>query len=135
MNNLVEMIKKHEGLRLKPYRDPEGILTIGYGRNLEDKGISEKEAEILLQNDIKRAEADLKQVIPEIRKINIERFNVLVDMIFNLGINRFKKFKKMIKAIKTKNYEKAAEEMLNSKWAGQVKGRALELAEIMKKGE
>lgn len=135
MSNLIEMIKRHEGLRLWPYKDTEGVLTIGYGRNLDDIGISEKEAEILLQNDIMRAEDDLHQVLPENRTMDIARYNVLVNMMFNLGINRFKGFKRMIRAVKEKNYEKAAEEMLDSKWAGQVKGRATELAEIMRKGE
>lgn len=134
MKQLLMMIKSHEGLRLKPYKDTEGILTIGYGRNLEDVGITEKEAEILLQNDIVRAEHDLIKVMPDVKKMNVVRYYVLVDMMFNLGFNGFNGFKRMIKAIKEKDYQKAADEMLDSKWAGQVKGRATELAEMMKTG-
>ena len=64
----------------------------------------------------------------EVRKV------VLVDMCYNLGINRFLGFKKMLAAVKEGNYDTAADEMLNSKWATQVKGRAVELAQLMREG-
>ena len=54
MESMIGMLKRHEGLRLKPYQDTIGKLTIGYGRNLDDRGISKEEAEYLLRNDISR---------------------------------------------------------------------------------
>jgi lysozyme len=110
-NRLREMLIRHEGLALKPYLCTAGRLTIGVGRNLDDVGISELEARLMLSNDIAR-----------------------VNMIFNLGISRFKGFKKMIAAIVVGNFERAAEEMLNSKWADQVGPRARELARMMRMG-
>ena len=58
---LVEQIKKHEGLELKPYTDTVGKTTIGIGRNLDDVGITEREAEFLLMNDIGRANDEAKK--------------------------------------------------------------------------
>lgn len=131
---LIEMIKRHEGLRLKPYRDTVGILTIGYGRNLEDVGISEDEAELMLQNDIAGARKRLEEIFTAASTLSGPRYNVLVDMIFNLGPGGFMGFRKMRKAVEEGDFERAAQEMLDSKWAVQVKGRAEELARMMRQG-
>lgn len=127
------MIMRHEGLRLKPYTDSTGHLTIGYGRNLTN-GISKREAETMLDHDIARAQQDLYEVEPEALNLSAWRYYVLVDMMFNLGRKRFSSFKKMLKAIREGNHLKVAQEMLDSKWAEQVKGRAVELALIMREG-
>ena len=131
---VAQLIKKHEGLRLKPYRCPAGKLTIGYGRNLDDSGISPSEAEALLYNDIQTCYAACVK-FGFWNRLNAARQAVLLDMCFNLGISRLKQFKKMLAALTRGNYENAAKEMLDSAWARQVKTRAQELAEIMKKGE
>jgi lysozyme len=128
----IELIKKHEGLRLSPYKCTSGKLTIGYGRNIEDNGISKQEAEIMLFNDISSCEGELDLKIPIWRDLSEPRRAVLVNMVFNLGYPRFSKFKKMLKAIKEKDFNRAAAEMLDSRWARQVGNRAIELAEIMK---
>lgn len=126
-----EMIRRHEGESLKPYRCSEGKLTIGVGRNLDDVGISKEESDMLFS-------ADLQDAIIEARSFSFfkdlsdVRKSVIVDMIFNLGLPRFSKFKKMLKAIETGDYNAAAFEMLNSKWANQVGYRAEELADMMK---
>lgn len=130
---LRELLIKHEGLRLKPYVDTVGKLTIGVGRNLDDVGISKDEALFMLDNDIEKCEAELKQFdwfnnLDEVRQI------VLLDMAFNLGIPRLLKFKKTIQYIQDCDFENAAKEMLDSIWAKQVKGRALELSEMMRTG-
>jgi len=128
----IELIKKHEGLRLRPYKCSAGKLTIGYGRNIEDSGISKQEAEIMLCNDISSCESELDLNIPIWRGLSEPRRAVLINMVFNLGYPRFSKFKKMLKAIKDKDFNRAAAEMLDSRWARQVGNRAIELAEIMK---
>jgi lysozyme len=118
-----ELIIKHENLKLKPYKDSVGKLTIGVGRNLEDVGISKNEALYLLENDIKRSEKELKEIFENFDELPEQVKIVLIDMIFNLGKSRFLKFKKMIKAIKEEDFKRAAEEAKNSKWCRQVKSR------------
>ena len=136
-NLLVNLLKKHEGLKLKPYKDSVGKLTIGYGRNLDDVGISEYEANMLLLNDIGKAAKDLNRIFGDslLNSIGYVRYSVLVNMMFNLGYRRFISFEKMIAAVKAHNYETAADEMIDSKWAGQVGDRSTELAELMRNGE
>lgn len=128
------LIALHEGCKLKPYLDTEGIETIGYGRNLKDRGISLSEAEFLLNNDIDIARQDLVRNVPCFRHLSAERQAVLVDMSVNLGINRLLGFVKFLKALAKGDYETASKEMLDSKWAEQVGERAQRLAEIMETG-
>jgi lysozyme len=135
MSALEETIKRHEGYRAKPYQDLEGVWTIGFGRNLEDRGIREDEALLMLRNDIREAEGHLLRLFAEeSREWTERRWNALVNMMFNLGATSFSGFKKMIEAIRAEDWDTAAEEMLDSKWAKQVKGRALELAEMVRNG-
>ncbi|MCE7657278.1 glycoside hydrolase family protein [Vibrio fluvialis] len=128
-----QLIKKHEGLRLKPYRCSNQKLTIGYGRNLQDNGISQQEAENLLQHDLDAAVKEA-ETLPYFASLNKARQAVIVDMIFNLGLPRFGMFKKMIAAIEQQLWHVAANEMLNSRWARQVGKRAKTLSEMMRTG-
>lgn len=129
-----ELLIRHEGLRLKPYRCTAGKLTIGVGRNLEDSGISGDEAMVMLANDIAKARKSLS-VYTWFDGLSIVRKNVCISMVFNLGIKGFSRFKWMINCITRENYEGAADEMLNSKWAAQVGTRAYELSEMMRDGQ
>ena len=131
---MVDQLIEHEGLRLKPYRCSVGKLTLGYGRNLGDKGITEEEARCLLKNDISECIADLQKIfdgrfwnLPEI----VQR--VMVDMRFNLGSTGFKGFKKMIAAVKAEDFAQAALEMKDSKWFVQVGQRGKTLVAMMRK--
>jgi len=154
MTKLEELLIKHEGLRLKPYRCPAGRLTVGVGRNLDDIGISKDEikhigkslndikltgitkedAMYLLKNDINRCINELKDIFgDEFFEYPEEIRFVLIDMIFNLGKPRFKSFKKMIKAVKDKNYKEMIIQMRDSKWCRQVKLRCYGLIRIVKK--
>lgn len=128
-----ELIKKHEGLRLKPYKCTAGKLTIGYGRNIEDNGISAYEADMLLNDDIQNCYAQCIK-FPFWNKLNEVRQAVLLDMCYNLGFARLNGFKKMLKALGRLDYKTAAKEMLDSKWARDVKSRSTELAELMMSG-
>lgn len=132
---VIAQLKRQEGLRLKPYRCSAGKLTIGYGRNLEDNGISREEAEEMLANDVDAAERAVRGRYSWFEKLNKERQAVIINMVFNLGIDGFDKFRKTIGYIERGDFENAGEEMLTSNWAKQVGGRAKELSEIMKKGE
>lgn len=128
---LFEMLKKHEGYRLKPYTDTEGYLTIGIGRNLSTQGISALEAELMCLNDIGEAQKQIRSHFPWFDKLSLPRQRALLDMSF-MGIGKMMQFDKMIEAIVNGDYYTASMEMLHSKWAKQVGVRAMDLAAIMR---
>lgn len=134
MSKLIEQLKVHEGLRLKPYQCTAGKWTIGYGRNLEDNGITKYEAEILLTHDVAAIIDQLSQSIDGWRCLDGPRKAVLINMAFNLGVSGLMKFKKTIKYIALKMYTEASIEMMDSKWARQLPDRALELSAQMDLG-
>ena len=129
---LADQLIKHEGLRLKPYHCPAGKLTIGIGRNLEDKGITEKEAVMLFENDIQECIQDLGTLFQKFDQLPESVQRVLVDMRFNLGPNRFRHFKKMIAAVKNQDFIQAAAEMKDSRWYSQVGQRSRTLVKMMR---
>ena len=153
---LMEKLIAHEGLRLQVYKDSLGIATIGIGRNLEapgitpeelewmdipnmdtiyQYGISEADAMYLAQNDVQIVEEELLRSHPCVENLDAVRQLVLVDMAFNMGVPRLGKFKKMWAAIHENNFDEAAKEMLDSRWANQVKSRSTKLAHAMHTGE
>ena len=134
LTRLRESLKHHEGKRLKPYKDSVGVLTIGYGRNLDHVGISEAEAEALLDNDIRSAYQSALRVVPTLPLLTDARQEVVVEMTFNLGATRFGKFTKTLALIDARDWTKAALEMLDSRWAEQVGQRASTLSEKFRKG-
>ena len=135
---LQEQLIRHEGLRLKPYYCPAGHLTIGVGRNLEAKGITRAEAMTMLDNDIQAASDDVKAILAafdiQVWKLNRPRQDALINMAFNIGRRSLMGFKKMFAAIKAEDFEKAAVEMLDSKYAEDVRERAVELSMQLKTG-
>lgn len=130
-DNLRALLVKHEGLRLKPYKCSAGKVTIGVGRNLDDVGITEFEANLMLNNDITRVQNECLREFAWIKSLDQVRQDVVFSMVFNLGMPRFKGFKKFIEALRVQNYAKAADEMLSSLWAQQVGLRAQELSDMM----
>lgn len=138
MNEYIrQQLVRHEGLRLKPYHDNANPprLTIGVGRNLDDVGISQDEADLMLNNDIARAIKDLNDHLDWWNSLDEARRGVLLNMTFNMGISRLLKFQKMLAALQTGDYQKAADEMTNSEWYKQVGVRALELVNQMRTGD
>jgi lysozyme len=133
-DRLKKTLRRHEGARHLPYFDTEGKLTIGVGHNLDDRQISARAIDLILEDDITDAIGDLDR-FSWFHEQNMVRKQALIMMCFNLGINRLLGFKRMIAAIKRGDYSAAADEMLDSKWAAQVHGRANELARIMRDGE
>lgn len=129
---LSAQLRFHEGEPLKVYIDPLGIPTIGVGRNLRDKGISKKESEYLLQNDIDECLDDLNRQFPWFASLSTNRQHVLIDMRFNLGMKGLLGFVNTLKFIADGKYDAAAGNMLASKWADQVGDRAKRLAYMMK---
>ena len=127
---LVDRLEQDEDVRLKPYTDTAGKITIGCGRNLTDCGISLPESRILLANDIAACLTDLEQ-IDWFRHLSDVRQRVIVNMRFNLGLLGLYNFKKMIGHLERGRYTSAAREMLESTWAQQVGARADRLAVMM----
>ena len=132
MSKLEDMLIRHEGLKLMPYHCTAGKLTIGIGRNIQDRGINEAEARIMCQNDIQEITVRLVKYSWFTRLSDVRK-DVIVDMAF-MGVQRLLGFKKMIEALSREDYKAAAAEMLESKWAKQVGVRATELASMMVEG-
>lgn len=136
-----ELIKRHEGLRLKPYRDSVGILTVGYGHNLQATGeaipiaISQEKADAYLRADMAKAEAACAAIVPGFDRLCDARRAVMLDMAFNLGERGLAGFRKMLSAIRYQDWPGAAREMVDSKWARQVGIRATENVFMMLTGE
>tara|TARA_B110000093_G_C12959191_1_gene406369 strand:- start:524 stop:943 length:420 start_codon:yes stop_codon:yes gene_type:complete len=131
ISQALDMLKIHEGYEQYPYKCSMGVVTIGYGRNLESRGLTEEEAAYLLQCDVKLAEGELLDQYDYYWNLSGERKAVLIDMMVNLGSTRLRKFKKMHLALELRDYSLAAVEMLDSRWARQVGQRSKTLAQIM----
>jgi len=144
-NRVQEQIKKHEGLRLRVYRDTVGVNTIGYGHNMNtpypwniqakyEKNVSQitkQDAEEIFQVDFLNALYIARNSIETFDSLPGPKKEAFINMAFNLG-NRIKYFRKMINAINRFDYLTAANEMENSIWARQVGKRARELADIIR---
>lgn len=135
MISLEDQLIDHEGLELSLYKCTGDKWTIGVGRNLDDRGITEDEARYLLKNDIAIVEEELLRVKPSVADLDGVRQRILVDMGFNLGIPTLMKFQNMWTAIEDEDWIEAAEQMLDSRWAKQVGRRAIRLADAMRTGE
>ena len=142
-----DQIKFHEGLRLKVYRDSVDVPTIGWGRNMRtrppqmDLGrfispasglITIEEAQILFDFDFNEAFHRARRIVgPGLYdRLSDPRKAVLVDMAFNLG-DRLAQFRRFIGRLQIGNYEAAAFQMSDSKWAHQVGPRSARLALMM----
>lgn len=132
---LKQQLTRHEGSRLKPYKDTVGKTTIGVGRNLDDVGIFPDEEDLMLTNDINRAIKDLDDHLSWANSLDEPRKMALVNMVFNMGISRLLGFHNMLTALQQGDYQKASDEMVNSEWYKQTGVRALELVNQMRTGE
>jgi len=134
---LMKELMLDEGYKQEIYADPLGHLTFGVGhlvtKNDEEHGkeagtpVTKERIEECLQQDIKIVFNELDLNEPWWRSLDSNRQRVVANMCFNLGYPRLKKFKKFIYAMQISQWEKAAEEMMDSKWATQVGERAVRL--------
>ena len=131
---LEDQLIRDEALRLKPYRDSVGKLTIGVGRNLDDVGISRDEAINLLGNDIERASAFLRTQLPWTLSLDEVRRAALINMAFNMG-GKLMGFAHFLQKLQAGDFVGAAKEMLDSLWAQEVGDRAQRLAKQIETGE
>jgi len=129
-----EQLKRHEGCVLHAYQDHLGYTTIGYGRLIDERrggGISQAEAEALLSNDIARVVGLIESEIDNLHTLPERVQHALINMGFQLGVTGLMAFTKMLAALKANDWELAAEEALNSRWAEQTPRRAHEIAKMI----
>jgi len=135
MNRLQRLLIRHEGLRTQPYEDSTGHLTIGVGRNLDSLGLTRDECLYLLDGDIGRCDRELQYRFKWYFDIGRVRQEAMINLCFNLGITRLKTFKKALAAMADHDFETAADEFLDSKWAKQVGStRSNEIAHMVRTG-
>ena len=133
---LLEMLKRHEGVRSHVYLCSAGYETIGVGRNISKSGmgLSDDEVDYLLENDIARVIKELSSEYPWFNSLDDVRKDAMIDISFNLGATRLRGFKRALAAMEVADYKLAAKEFLDSKWSRDVKGRATELCYMIETG-
>ena len=133
---LLEMLKRHEGVKSHVYLCSAGYETIGVGRNISKSGmgLSDDEVDYLLENDIVRVIKELSSEYPWFKDLDDVRKDAMIDISFNLGATRLRGFKRALAAMEVADYKMAAKEFLDSKWSRDVKGRATELCYMIETG-
>jgi len=135
---LIGMLKRHEGVRSHAYKCSENMITVGVGRNLDENGgigLSDDEIEYLLMNDIERCDAELRAAYDWYENLKKPRRDAMINMCFNLGLTRLRGFVKALEAMSREQYDVAADEFMDSRWAEQVGDRAVEVTELIRSGE
>ena len=137
MERLVKMLKLHEGVRNHVYVCTAGYETIGVGRNISESGLglTDEEINILLMNDIERVKKELSSSFSWFVDLDEVRQNAIIDMCFNLGLSRLNQFVKALDGMASKDYDKAADEFMDSRWSQQVGQRAVTVTEMIRTGD
>ena len=130
-----DMLILHEGMKRKPYKDTQGHLTIGVGRNLDSMGLSDDEVYYLLRNDIRRCENELTDTFDWFAGLDKIRKEAMINICFNVGITSLRRFSRALAAMEVGNYSLASTEFLDSLWASQVGRRAITLTNMIRTGE
>ena len=142
MDAIINRIKRHEGCRLRPYRDSLGFWTVGWGHKMESigpsilaDGITQEDADRLLIDDILKSYHGVSRLPAMVlNNCNDVRKGILIEMCFQLGYGGVLKFKRMLRAIQNNDFERAANEMVFSLWHSQTPTRCQELSEVMRHG-
>jgi lysozyme len=127
-----KLLRLDEGVSKYLYYDSKGVPTIGVGFNLK-QGLRDEEIEFILNNRIALIDSQLS-THPEYDSLSVARKAVIVDMAYNLGVMGCLGFKKMWEALRNKDYETAADEILDSAAAYELPDRYGKLADMMRKG-
>ena len=137
MNELVKMLKRHEGVRSKVYMCSANFETIAVGRNISESGLglSPDEIDYLLNNDISRVREELTDEYFWFPALNDARQAAMIDISFNLGATRLRGFVKSLDAMANEKFDLAADEFMNSKRANPVGNRALEVTDMIRTGQ
>ncbi|WP_250501978.1 glycoside hydrolase family protein [Caballeronia sp. AZ7_KS35] len=142
LQKLIAELRRDEGVRYSTYNDTKGIPTVGVGHNLQAKPLptgwkcplNDVQVNSLLDDDLADVFCDLDRSLPWWSDLNDVRQRVLANMAFNLGITKLLGFRNTLAAMRQGKFDAAADGMLNSAWATQVKVRANRLADMMRKG-
>lgn len=138
ITNTTEQLRRDEGERLQLYKDHLGYLTIGVGRLLDPRrggGISSEESAYLLANDIRKKTAEVLKALPWAERLDPVRFGVLLNMAFQMGTDGLVLFRNTLEFVRTGQYDRAAENMMLSKWHSQTPERCERLMKQMQTGE
>jgi len=135
--NLIDQLTLHEGSKPFVYKDTTGHWTIGVGRNISPggMGLSEEEISYLLKNDIRRVDKELEKAFKFYVGLDPVRRDALINLCFNIGLPRLRKFNRALRSLEVSDYEDAAVELLDSLWANQVGKRAEDIAHMIRTGE
>ena len=131
--SLIESIKENEGYKSTVYTDTLGYDTIGYGFAIKDLELDEEVCDLILDKKLDKLIDATNKKFPFLRELPQDKCEVIFEMVYQLGLNGVSMFKKMLKALDNKDYDKAAAEMLDSLWAKQTPNRAIKLSNQMKK--
>lgn len=149
---LLEDLERDESYRAAPYKCPSDFWTLGIGQNLEANpltgqqwkqlldakmlalSISPAGAKFLLAQAVQNVEAQCAITFKWWRALDEVRRDALVNLCFNIGMTRLLGFRRMLEAFNARNFEHAADELLNSRYAKQVGARARRLAHMIRTG-
>jgi lysozyme len=137
MDNLLRIVKSHEGFSPWVYQDSLGYWTVGYGKCLDKRkncGLTQEQAEYLLKSELNQCELELSH-FTWFTQLDAVRQEVFIELSFNMGLTNLLKFVRTLKAVQKKDFNKAADELLDSLWAKQVKEkRANNIANRLRTG-
>ncbi len=141
--NLIDALKRDEGLRLTPYKDTRGFTTIYYGHNLDANPLpdaviaaaNEATAAVVLAADVARIQLKLFRDLPWIQQKPLVIQGVLVNLAFNMGVDGLLKFHNTLALIQSGEYDKAADALKDSLWYTQVGNRAIRLVQQLRTQE
>lgn len=134
-NDLQERLIREESWENHLYKDSKGIWTIGVGFNIEEHGLPDDVIQLLLDRTCTSAANEAATLVSNWRRISQMRQSVLTAMVFQMGINRVRQFKNMLAAIEGFDFDAAADEMLDSKWAREDSpARAKRESDLMREG-
>ncbi len=128
-------LKIDEGIRLKPYTDIKGKITIGMGRNLTDVGISQAESDYLASHDLQIALNLADEAVRDFYTLSTPRQAIIIQMAFNLGRKTLGEFTQFLDYIDAREYDKAADDLLNTTAAKELPARYGRYANIIRNGQ
>lgn len=131
---LEQMLERHEECRFTPYIDSVGVQTIGIGHNLH-KPLTRRAVEQIFRDDLADAVSDCRHTFPWFDDLSEKRQWAMIDLCFNMGISRLMGFKHFLLAMSLGDYDSAASHLLDSLYAKQVKGRAKDIAALVRGSE
>ena len=140
--DIMNMIKRHEGVKDKPYKDTKGLWTVGIGHLIGDgrtlppefdRTFSPEEINDMFMKDY-NSHKEAAQRIPGYNNLNTNGRAALIDLTFNMGKNWFRNFPNFTKALASGDITRAAQELKNSNWYRQVGNRAPTIVSLLQSG-